>query len=206
MIALQDTIRTFDIPKEPFLRLIEANRMDQRKNRYDTYMDLQYYCEHSANPVGHLVLYVFGYGDIHRQRLSDYTCTALQLTNFWQDVVRDYNMGRIYIPMEDMAEFECSEKDIAQKIMTSRFCQMMEFEVNRTRDLFLRGLEMLDVLDGRLKLDVALYTMGGMKILDLIEGQNYDVINRRPTLSKATKVSLMLGTAVKILLGIRVRP
>ena len=113
MIALQNTIRAFDIPIEPFLRLIEANRMDQSVSRYPTFEDLEYYCRHSANPVGRLVLYVCGYRDGERQRLSDYTCTALQLANFWQDVSRDYAKGRIYIPLEDMETFGYSENELA---------------------------------------------------------------------------------------------
>ena len=102
MVAMQETVRAFDIPREPFVKLIEANRMDQVNVRYETYEDLEHYCRHSANPVGQMVLYVFGYRDEERHRLSGYTCTALQLANFWQDVARDYAMGRIYIPQEDM--------------------------------------------------------------------------------------------------------
>ena len=101
LVALRETIREFDIPQEPFLKLIEANRMDQTVTRYPTYRDLDFYCQHSANPVGHLMLHVFGYRDVERRRLSDYTCTALQLANFWQDVDRDHSMGRIYIPLEE---------------------------------------------------------------------------------------------------------
>ena len=202
MIALQDTIRRFDIPREPFLRLIEANRMDQRNSRYATYEDLEHYCRHSANPVGHLVLYAFGYRDVERQRLSDYTCTALQLANFWQDVDRDYRMGRVYVPLEDLDRFGCSERDLAQGLATDGFREMMAFEVERTRALFRGGLKLVDTLDGRLKLDVALYALGGMKVLDAIEGQGYDVLSRRPTLSRAAKVRLMVGTALKLrLLG-----
>jgi squalene synthase HpnC len=203
MIALQDTIRRFDIPRDPFLRLIEANRMDQRNSRYATYGDLEHYCRHSANPVGHLVLYVFGHRDAERQRLSDYTCTALQLANFWQDVARDYRMGRVYIPLEDMDRFGCSERELAQGLATDGFREMMAFEVGRTRTLFRSGSKLVDTLDGRLKLDVALYSLGGMKVLDAIEGQRYDVLSRRPTLSRTAKVRLMVGTAVKMGLGVR---
>jgi squalene synthase HpnC len=202
MIALQQTIRTFDIPKEPFLRLIEANRMDQTVRRHATYRDLEHYCRHSANPVGRLVLYVFGYRDQERQRLSDYTCTALQLANFWQDVARDYSMGRIYIPVEDMERFGYSEDQLSQRLPTGRFRELLAFEVERARDLFRRGLMLVETLDGILKLDVALFSLGGMKVLDLIERQGYDVLTRRPKLSKATKVRIMLSTALKLkLLG-----
>ena len=197
-IALQQTISAFDIPKEPFLRLVQANRMDQATSRYATYRDLERYCQHSANPVGRLVLYVGGYRDQERQELSDYTCTALQLANFWQDVSRDYAMGRIYIPMEDLARFGCSEEQLARGVSTDAFRELMRFEVGRARELFRRGLELVDTLDGHLKLDVALFSLGGLKVLDAIERQDYDVLRRRPKVSKAVKIRLMLGTMLKL--------
>ena len=201
-IALQQTISAFDIPKDPFLRLVQANRMDQTSSRYATYEDLEDYCQHSANPVGHLVLYVGGYRDQERQELSDYTCTALQLANFWQDVSRDYAMGRIYIPAEDLERFGCGEEQLDRGISTDAFRELMHFEVDRARELFRRGLELVDTLDGRIKLDVALFNLGGLKVLDAIEHQGYDVLRRRPKVSKATKIWLMLGTMLKLrLLG-----
>ena len=201
-VALQQTISAFDIPKEPFLRLVQANRMDQSTSRYPTYRDLEHYCQQSANPVGRLVLYVGGYRDQERQELSDYTCTALQLANFWQDVSRDYAMGRIYIPMEDLARFGCTEEQLARGVSTDAFRELMRFEVGRARELFRRGLELVDTLDGHLKLDVALFSLGGMKVLDAIERQDYDVLRRRPKVSKAVKIRLMLGTMLKLrLLG-----
>ncbi len=201
-IALRQTISTFDIPKDPFLRLVQANRMDQATSRYATYRDLEHYCQHSANPVGRLVLYVYGYRDQERQTLSDYTCTALQLANFWQDVSRDYAMGRIYIPMEDLARFGCSEEQLARGVSTDAFRELMRFEVGRARELFRRGRGLVDTLDGRLKLDVALFSLGGLKVLDAIERQDYDVLRRRPRVSKPTKIRLMLGTMLKLrLLG-----
>ena len=202
MIALQETISTFDVPDEPFLRLIQANRMDQASSRYATYADLDRYCQHSANPVGHLVLYVSGYRDEARQQLSDYTCTALQLANFWQDVSRDYAIGRIYIPLEDLQRFGCNEGQIASGTVDDGFRELMKFEVDRARELFDRGLELVDTLEGRLKLDIALFSLGGMKVLDAIERQRYDVLRQRPRVSKAIKIRLMLGTALKLkLLG-----
>ena len=202
MVALQQTIGAFDIPREPFLKLIQANRMDQTNQRYATYQDLDHYCQHSANPVGQLVLYVCGYRDAERQRLSDDTCTALQLANFWQDVARDFAMGRIYIPQEDMARFDYTENELAQGIANENFRRLMEFEVDRTRELFDNGLKLVGMLDGKLRLDVALFSLGGMKVLDAIERQNFDVLARRPTVSKAAKLRLMLGTVLRIrLLG-----
>ena len=198
MLALQQTIEVFDIPRDPFLRLIQANRMDQTTKRHATYEELDYYCQHSANPVGHLVLYVSGYRDHERQRLSDYTCTALQLANFWQDVSRDFAMGRVYIPLEDMERFGYSEDELSRSVVNGPFRSLMAFEVERARDLFHRGLPLVDTLDGRLKLDVALFSLGGMKVLKAIERQDYDVLSRRPEVSKAAKVRLMLGTFLRL--------
>ena len=203
MVALQQTIRTFDIPRAPFLKLIEANRMDQVNARYATYEDLEHYCRHSANPVGQMVLYVFGYRDEERHRLSDYTCTALQLTNFWQDVARDYAMGRIYLPLEDMERFGYSEAQLADGAFTPEFRELMVFEVERARGLFRKGLKLVDTLDGRFKLDVTLVSLGGIKILDAIEGQGFDVLSRRPALSKASKLRLMLVTTLKLGFGFK---
>ena len=202
MIALRETIRSFDIPREPFLRLIEANRIDQTTSRYSTYADLEYYCRHSANPVGHLVLYVCGYRDQERQRLSDYTCTALQLANFWQDVARDYDKGRIYIPLEDMDSFGYTENELARGEATDNFRRMMAFEVERARSLFRKGMPLIDMVDSTLKLDVALFSKGGLSVLDQIERQDFDALRRRPTVGKARKMYLLLSTLLKLrLLG-----
>jgi squalene synthase HpnC len=200
MVALQATIRRFDLPVEPFLRLVEANRMDQTTKRRRTFEDLEHYCTHSANPVGHLTLYVFGYRDENRQHLSDFTCTALQLANFWQDVVRDYRMGRIYIPLEDMERFGYTEAELAEGVVTESFRSLMKFEVDRARGLFMRGFDLVDTLDGRFKLDVALFTKGGLSVLDAIERRDYDVLSGRPVVTRATKLRLMAGTALKLVL------
>ena len=160
MVALQETVRTFEIPKEPFLKLIDANRMEQRNKRHPTYKDLLYYCDHSANPVGHLFLYLFEYRDEERQRLADSICTALQLANFWQDVARDYKLGRIYIPLEDMDRFGYAEEELAEGVANDGFRRLMAFEVGRARQLFHEGAKLLDTLDGRLRLDVALFIGG----------------------------------------------
>ena len=198
MIALQNTIRQFDIPRDPFLKLIEANRMDQRTARHPTYADLDFYCQHSANPVGHLVLYVFGYRDQESQRLSDYTCTALQLANFWQDVARDFAMGRVYLPLEDLDRFGYSEDKLARGEVTDEFRSLMAFEVDRARELFRQGLRLVDTLDGPLKLDVALFSKGGLAVLDAIERQGYDVLSKRPALSRAAKLRILAATALKL--------
>ena len=202
MVAVQDTIHSFDIPREPFVRLIEANRMDQATKRYATYADLEHYCRHSATPVGHLVLYVCGYRDEERQTLSDFTCTALQLANFWQDVGRDYAMDRIYIPREDMDRFGYTEEELAQGAVTDGFRRLMAFEVDRARDLFHRGLPLVDRVEGNLKLDIALFSKGGLSVLDSIERQGFDVLSRRPVVGRARKLRLLVSTLLKLkLLG-----
>jgi squalene synthase HpnC len=191
-LALQETIRRFDIPPEPFVRLIEANRADQRTGRYASYADLLAYCENSANPVGHLVLHLFGYRDAERRRLSDATCTALQLTNFWQDVRRDLEMGRLYIPLEDLERFAYSESDLLARRSNAAFRALMAFQVGRTRDLFREGLALIPRVRGRLRLDLRLFSLGGLAVLDAIERMDYDVLNRRPKLSRPRKAALFL--------------
>ncbi len=202
-IALQETVRRFDIPPEPFLRLIEANRTDQRVNRYRTLAELLSYCENSANPVGHLVLYLFGYRDEERQRLSDATCTALQLTNFWQDLRRDLEKGRIYIPLEEMERFGLSENDLLEGRFDERFRDLMAFQVARTRELFRQGLGLIPTVGGRLKLDLRLFSLGGLAVLDAIEEIGYDVLHRRPKLSRARKAWLAVRALLPLSVPVR---
>lgn len=202
MTALQETIEVFDLPPQPFLKLIEANRMDQRNLRYPTYHDLLHYCEHSANPVGHLVLGLFGYHDEERKSLSDATCTALQLTNFWQDVARDYLKGRIYIPLEDLERFGYTEAELARGAVTPAFRQLMAFEVDRAMELFREGAPLVSTLRGTVRLDVALFTRGGVAVLEAIRKQSYDVLRERPRLSRARKAGLFLSTWARWKLGL----
>jgi squalene synthase HpnC len=191
--ALRPTIRKFEIPIEPFLKLIDANRMDQTRKRHATIEDLIYYCDFSANPCGHLFLYAFGYRDKARQSLADCTCTALQLTNFWQDVAVDYRKGRIYLPLEDLRRFGYREEDLAGSVVNDAFRELMRFEIERTRDLFRRGLALADHVRGAVRTDIRLFTRGGMWILDSVEANDFDVYRRRPTLSAGAKARLMLG-------------
>src|SRR5882672_7650788 len=139
-VALAETVKQFDIPKHEFSDLLRAFRQDQTVTRFETFNDVLGYCRYSANPVGHLVLYLCGYRDAERQRLSDFTCTALQLANFWQDVSVDYAKGRIYLPLESLRQFGVSEEDIAANRNTQAFCTMLRFEVERARDWFQQGL------------------------------------------------------------------
>jgi squalene synthase HpnC len=191
-VALRETVRVFDIPIEPFLRLIKANRRDQSVNRNRTFEDLLDYCSYSANPVGHLVLNVFGYRDAGRQRLADATCTALQLTNLWQDVSRDLEKGRVYIPLDDMESFGYSESDLLARRHSDEFRRLMAFELQRTREMFREGLRLIPLVSGRLRLDLRLFTLGGLAVLDEIERIDYDVLSHRPSVSGARKSWLAL--------------
>jgi squalene synthase HpnC len=191
-VALKETIDRFEIPAEPFHHLLDAFVQDQTIKRFPTYNDLLYYCERSANPVGRLVLYLFGFGDAERQRLSDATCTALQLTNFWQDVTVDWPKGRVYLPLDDMARFGATEEQIAAGRCSPEFRELMQFEVDRARRLFAQGLPLLYMVPKRLRLDLELFTRGGEEILSLIESQGFDVLTSRPKLSKGRKVGLIL--------------
>ena len=200
-MALQQTIRQFDIPAEPFLKLIEANRRDQRVKRYADYAQLLDYCDHSADPVGHLVLYLFGHRDPELRALADETCTALQLTNFWQDVARDHARGRIYIPQEDLERFGVGEDVIASGVPTDGLRRLMRFEVERARELFRRGLPLIDRVAGSARVDLALFTAGGLSILRAIERQDYDVLSRRPALSRWGKARLLALAVLRSRLG-----
>jgi len=201
-VALAETVRKCEIPKQTFVDLLTAFRQDQRVSRYSTFEDVLGYCRYSANPVGHLVLYVCGYRDAERQALSDFTCTALQLANFWQDVSPDYANGRIYLSLEDLRRFGVTEDDIAAQRNTSAFCDMMRFEVDRARDWFHRGLPLIEKVDRELAVDIELFSRGGQEILNAIEAQGYNVLGRRPAISKTRKLTLVARAAwEKILRG-----
>jgi squalene synthase HpnC len=204
-VALAETVRKCEIPKQTFVDLLTAFRQDQRVSRYATFTDVLGYCRYSANPVGYLVLYVCGYRDAERQALSDFTCTALQLANFWQDVSPDYANGRIYLPLEDLRRFGVTEDDIAAQRNTAAFCEVMRFEVERARDWFRRGLPLIEKVDRELALDIELFSRGGQEILNAVEAQGYNVLGRRPAISKARKLTLVARAAWgKILRGKRV--
>ncbi len=177
-----------------------AFRQDQTVTRYATFDDVLGYCKNSANPVGHLVLYLCGYRDAERQQLSDYTCTALQLANFWQDVAVDYDKGRIYLPLESLAKFGVTESDIAERRTTPQFLEMMKFEVERAREWFQRGLPLAGKVNKDLAIDIELFSQGGLEILNAIEQQGYNVLQRRPSISKPRKLWLLARAAVGKLL------
>ena len=191
MVALRQTVTRFDLPRQPMLDLLSAFLQDQRVTRYATYADLLDYCRRSANPVGRLVLHLCGCRDARRQALSDCTCTALQLTNFWQDVASDLDRGRIYVPTEDMARFGCTEADFLAHRHTEPFVALMRFEVARTRDLFRRGLDLVPLVSAPVQTDIELFSRGGLAILDRIEAVDCDVFARRPALSAWSKAGLL---------------
>jgi squalene synthase HpnC len=199
-VALAETVRRFEIPKHEFSDLLAAFRQDQKETRYQRFHDVLGYCRYSANPVGHLVLYLCGYSDSERQRLSDYTCTALQLANFWQDVSVDYAKGRIYLPLEDLRRFGVSEEEIRNSENTPSFREMMKFEVGRAREWFAQGMPLVGMVHRELAIDIELFSRGGMEILHAIERQGYAVLGRRPAISKTRKLALVARAAIGKLL------
>jgi squalene synthase HpnC len=201
-VALSETVRLYDIPKHEFSDLLIAFRQDQTVTRFETFNDVLAYCKYSANPVGHLVLYLCGYRDPESQQLSDFTCTALQLANFWQDVTVDYAKGRIYLPLEDLRRFNVAEDDIARNQNTAAFRNMMQFEVERARDWFQQGLPLIQKVDRELAIDLDLFSRGGQEILNAIEKQDYAVLGNRPVISKPRKLVLVARAALsKIFAG-----
>jgi squalene synthase HpnC len=196
--ALKGTAAKHQLPQEPFDNLITAFERDQTITRYPTYEDVFEYCKYSANPVGRLVLYLCGYSDAERQRLSDATCTALQLANFWQDVSVDLLKNRVYIPLEAMNRYGYTEQDLFAGRETPQFRAVMEEVVGRARGLFLKGLPLIRMVDRRLSLDLDLFSRGGMMVLDKIEQQNYRVLEQRPAVTRSERLRLLLGSLVRV--------
>jgi squalene synthase HpnC len=191
-VALHESIRLCSIPKEPFADLLTAFRQDQTVKRYETMQDVLGYCRYSANPVGRLVLYACGEVNEENFRLSDATCTALQLANFWQDVRVDFEKDRVYLPQEDMRSFGISDETIARGVATPEFRALMRQEVDFARELFEDGLPLIGRVDRDLAVDIDLFSRGGLEILRAIERQDYDVLSGRPAISKRSKLALAL--------------
>lgn len=200
-VALAETIRECDIPKEPFADLLVAFRQDQSVTRFETMADVLHYCRYSANPVGRLVLYACGYRDPERFTLSDHTCSALQLANFWQDVREDYARDRIYFPHEDMQRFDVDESTIASASFTPAFRELMRYEVDYARRMFGQGMPLIGMVDRELALDLDLFSRGGLEILHAIEQQDYNVLRARPAISKPRKAALLLRALTGKFLG-----
>ena len=196
-VALSETVRQFDVPKHEFSDLLTAFRQDQTVTRFETFNDVLGYCQYSANPVGHLVLYLCGYRDAERQTLSDATCTALQLANFWQDVTVDLQKDRVYLPLDLLDAHGYPLDALFARKFDQRFRAAMQEAVDITRGLFVKGLPLADSVDRRLAIDLELFSRGGLKILEKIERQDYDVLRARPVISKTERVGLLLGAITR---------
>lgn len=197
-VALGPTARACGIPRKPFADLIQAFVQDQTVTRYRNWDELMGYCRYSANPVGRLVLYLCGYSDPERQALSDATCTALQLANFWQDVTVDLLKDRVYIPLDIMTRHGYSVDDLYARRFSPAFREVMREIVERARELFDRGLPLAGKVDRRLALDIDLFSRGGLRVLQKIRRQGYDVLGARPAISKAERVGLLLGSLARV--------
>lgn len=191
LIALRETIHAKDVPSAPFRDLLKAFRQDQLVHRYPTWDDVLNYCVYSANPVGRLVLYLCGYRDEERQKLSDYTCTALQLANFWQDVSRDLEKGRIYIPLDALDDHDLTESLIVSRQFDHRYVALIKDLIDRTRTLFSAGAPLATCVEPFLRVDIDMFTRGGLAVLDAIESSGYNTIKHRPAISKRTQLRLL---------------
>jgi hydroxysqualene synthase len=189
--ALAETVERFQIPLELFQNLLAAFRADLTVKRYETYADVLAYCHNSANPIGRLLLVLFNYRSETMMLLSDSICTALQLTNFWQDISVDLRKGRIYLPVEDLEEFGYSEQDLFDHKMNNNFSNLMAFQIRRTAELFVVGKPLLTMVGKDLSMELKLTWNGGTKILQKIHNQNYNVLTKRPALSKLDKLGLL---------------
>jgi squalene synthase HpnC len=202
-VALRPTIDEFQLPIQPFADLISAFEQDQTVHEYDTFEQLRDYCRRSADPVGRIVLRLCGVSNDENIRLSDSVCTGLQLANFWQDVSRDRDIGRIYLPREDRDRFQFSKEDLQSKRESAAFQALMKFEVDRARSYLTAGLPLVSRMPGRMKIDIDLFIQGGLAILREIEKIEYRVLNRRPKVSKMQAASLLLRSAIRVIRRLR---
>jgi squalene synthase HpnC/squalene synthase HpnD len=205
-VALRETITAKNIPKQPFADLLRAFRQDQNVKRYPTWDSIIGYCAYSANPVGRLVLYLCGYRDQERQAMSDATCTALQLANFWQDVERDLEKGRIYIPLDVAAAHGLTPADIVDHRFDERFVGLMKDLIARTRLLFQQGAPLAKMVSGRLRVDLEMFSQGGLAVLDAIEAMGYDTLHNRPAIRKAKQIRLLGRALLTHLVAKPIRP
>jgi squalene synthase HpnC/squalene synthase HpnD len=205
-VALRETITAKNIPKQPFADLLRAFRQDQNVKRYPTWDSIIGYCAYSANPVGRLVLYLCGYRDQERQAMSDATCTALQLANFWQDVERDLEKGRIYIPLDVAGAHGLTTADIVDHRFDERFVGLMKDLIARTRLLFQQGAPLAKMVSGRLRVDLEMFSQGGLAVLDAIEAMGYDTLHNRPAIRKAKQIRLLGRALLTHLVAKPIRP
>ncbi|QDT38435.1 squalene synthase HpnC [Stratiformator vulcanicus] len=205
-VALQRTVQEFGIPREPFAELISAFRQDQTTATYQTFDELHDYCRRSADPVGRLVLYLIDSYDEANAELSDSICTGLQLVNFWQDVARDADIGRCYLPAEDRRRFGYSDEDFAERRTNEPFIELMRFEVDRAHRFLVAGLPLVDRLRGRFRVDIELFARGGLAMCDRIEAIDYRVWDVRPKISKWEAARLAMSVISRRVLWSRRRP
>lgn len=192
-VALAETIATFDLPRQPLADLLSAFRQDQHPRRYASFAELLDYCRRSANPVGRIVLYLGRCHDEPRGHLADSVCTGLQLANFWQDVARDYERGRVYLPRETCAQFGYDDADLARRAASPAFRQVLAHEVARAEQYLRAGLPLVERVSASLRGDVWLFIQGGLRILQHIRRCDYDVWSRRPEVSRLDKLCLLAG-------------
>ena len=204
-LALADLTQRKPLDPDPFLRLIEANRLDQTKSRYADFQELLAYCRLSANPVGEMLLALWEVNDAERRKLSDATCTALQLANHWQDVRRDWQAGRLYLPLDDLRRFGLSEDALADQIAAARaddaFRRMMRFQVDRAEAWFRQGDALVALVPRDLAVDLRLFSDGGRAVLRAIAAQDYDVLAARPRVARRRRAWLALRAAAALKLG-----
>lgn len=192
---LAATIREYELPLQPHYDLLDAFSQDVVKKRYDNYADLLDYCRRSANPVGILMLHLYGEATPVNLAYSDAICSSLQLINFWQDVSKDWAIARIYLPLDEMKQFGVTEEQISQQICNENWRQLMKFQVDRTRRLMRQGAPLGSVLTGRIGLEMRMIIAGGLRILDKIEAADYDVFRRRPVLRPLDWVIMLAKSA-----------
>lgn len=198
--ALAVTVRRHAMDPDPFLRLIDANRMDQRQNRWATYADLNGYCHHSATPVGQMVLAVLGHRDATRIALSDHTCIGLQLVNFWQDVRRDLTTNnRIYLPAEDMERFGVTEADLARPSANEATRTLIAFQVARARAELVAGAPLAGLVRRRARPDLRMFTAAGLALCDAIARQGYDTLAHRPAPGRSGRIRIALDVTFGML-------
>jgi len=195
-VALRETVDRFEMPIELFQRLLTAFRSDVTTHRYESFEDVLGYCENSANPIGRLMLLLFNYRSETTMEFSDFICTALQLTNFWQDVAVDLKKDRVYIPVEDIREFGYSEDELFERHCSQAFKDLMCYQVERTEQMFREGKPLLSDVGSDLRMELKLTWNGGMRILKKIEQQDFDVLARRPSLSLLDKTSILVSSLI----------
>ncbi len=191
-LALAEAISSRKLSPENFYNLLKAFKQDVVKKRYTNFSEVLEYCKNSANPVGRLILELFDIRSEKAFQYSDNICTALQLTNFYQDVKIDYAKGRIYFPIDEMEKFGVTENMFVMNENTRNLQELVKFNIERTRGLFLSGRHLFEYLSGRLRVEITWTVFGGVAILDKIEKNNYNVLNKRPTLNKLDFIRLFL--------------